>query len=205
MLLRDFVPLWWALLIPHAELSTYFSPSRAFPCIIESVSHLTWQNSRKNPETFMTKVNSRGSSLANITWKCKNQTPGVESDLSIRNMFQTFFICRTSTRASQKSIPNITNDCNSNHPPELIPETRQLNFKILSYSCIKFLIFRLGSKSINSFSLETDSPEQSPNEFRFLSFLQPWSSNVPCIASEVSGPKKIGSYYEVNFECLFFR
>lgn len=33
--------------------------------------------------------------------------------------------------------------------------------------------------------------------------LQPWSSNVPCIPSQDCGPKKIGSYYEVNSKCLF--
>lgn len=33
-------------------------------------------------------------------------------------------------------------------------------------------------------------------------FLQPWSTNVPCIPVEDAGPKKIGSYYEVNYHSI---
>lgn len=104
---RDFVPLWWALLIPHAELSCFSFPlqelfhasSNQFHILLDNKnlkhSWHKWTQLRDSSDiTLKCHITSKN---ANIPWKCKLNTCE-----SIRNMFQTFFICRTSTEASQK-------------------------------------------------------------------------------------------------------
>lgn len=78
---------------------------------------------------------------------------------------------------------------------------------LFSFFSHKFLIFLKASCQSTRWHFGKGEDVNKTRIIDWISIfiLQPWSSNVPCIPTENSGPRKIGSYYEVNFECLFRR